>query len=93
MQRTVRERRLWVSLSLFSSLFFRNVVGTLVVYVGEDRGKDFFPAREWLDRGVLATGGSDYPVRADGAMRSICGIRSRETVVGAKGIEHAITVN
>lgn len=58
---------------------------------GRERVDRLFPAREWLDQGALVTGGSDYPVGAYGAMRSVWGMTTRQTVTGVRGPEHAIT--
>jgi predicted amidohydrolase YtcJ len=61
------------------------------LYFGKDRTARLFPAREWLDAGALIGGGSDYPVGSFGAMRSVWGMTTRETVAGVMGLEHAIT--
>ncbi|WZH49467.1 amidohydrolase 3 [Fusarium acuminatum] len=61
------------------------------LYFGKDRTARLFPAREWLDAGALVGGGSDYPVGRFGAMRSVWGMTTRETVAGVMGLEHAIT--
>ncbi|GAB2549300.1 amidohydrolase [Nocardia heshunensis] len=60
-------------------------------YWGPERVNRLFPARGWIDRGALVTGGSDYPVGSYGAMRSVWGMVTRETVTGVRGPEHAIT--
>ncbi|MVU76634.1 amidohydrolase family protein [Nocardia sp. ET3-3] len=60
-------------------------------YWGPERVDRLFPARGWIDAGALVTGGSDYPVGAYGAMRSVWGMVTRETVTGVRGPEHAIT--
>ena len=44
-----------------------------------------------MDHGAVVAGGSDYPVGQYGAMRSVWGMSSRQTVVGVRGIEHAIS--
>jgi predicted amidohydrolase YtcJ len=59
---------------------------------GAERVKHLFPAREWIDQGVLVTAGSDFPVGAFGAMRSVWGMVTRGTVAGVQGPEHAISV-
>ncbi|WP_405491736.1 amidohydrolase [Nocardia sp. NBC_00511] len=61
-------------------------------YWGPERVDRLFPARGWIDAGALVTGGSDYPVGAYGAMRSVWGMATRDTVTGVRGPEHAITV-
>lgn len=58
---------------------------------GPERVNRLFPAREWLDQGALVTGGSDFPVGAYGAMRSVWGMVTRQTVTGVRGPQHAIT--
>jgi predicted amidohydrolase YtcJ len=58
---------------------------------GPERVADLFPAREWLDQGVLVTAGSDFPVGQFGAMRSVWGLTTRQTVIGVQGPEHAVT--
>jgi predicted amidohydrolase YtcJ len=58
---------------------------------GPERVAALFPAREWLDQGALVTAGSDYPVGQFGAMRSVWGMTTRQTVIGVQGPEHAIT--
>ncbi|AYF77630.1 amidohydrolase [Nocardia yunnanensis] len=60
-------------------------------YWGPERVDRLFPARGWIDQGALVTGGSDYPVGAYGAMRSVWGMVTRQTVTGVRGPEHAIT--
>jgi predicted amidohydrolase YtcJ len=58
---------------------------------GPERVADLFPAREWVDEGALVTAGSDFPVGRYGAMRSVWGMVTRQTVAGVRGPEHAIT--
>ncbi|MFI0714949.1 amidohydrolase [Streptomyces inhibens] len=58
---------------------------------GPERVNNLFPAREWIDQGALVTGGSDFPVGAYGAMRSVWGMVTRRTVTGVRGPQHAIT--
>ncbi|MFD9333157.1 amidohydrolase [Streptomyces sp. NPDC060028] len=58
---------------------------------GPERVNRLFPARQWLDQGALVTAGSDFPVGAYGAMRSVWGMVTRQTVTGVRGPEHAIT--
>ncbi|WP_329571001.1 amidohydrolase [Kitasatospora sp. NBC_01266] len=58
---------------------------------GPERVNRLFPARQWLDQGALVTGGSDFPVGAYGAMRSVWGMVTRQTVTGVRGPQHAIT--
>lgn len=61
-------------------------------YWGPDRVSALFPARQWIDEGALVTAGSDFPVGPYGAMQSVWGLTTRETVTGVRGPEHAITV-
>jgi predicted amidohydrolase YtcJ len=58
---------------------------------GPERVARLFPAREWLDAGALIAGGSDFPVGQFGAMRSVWGMITRQSVIGVQGPEHAIT--
>ncbi|MEV5576784.1 amidohydrolase [Spirillospora sp. NPDC052269] len=58
---------------------------------GPERVAAMYPAREWLDAGALIAGGSDFPVGRFGAMRSVWGMMTRQTVIGVQGPEHAIT--
>ena len=58
---------------------------------GPERVAALFPAREWLDQGALVTAGSDFPVGQFGAMRSVWGMTTRQTVIGVQGPEHAIS--
>ncbi|GAB3155273.1 amidohydrolase [Amycolatopsis stemonae] len=58
---------------------------------GPERVAALFPARGWLDQGALVTAGSDFPVGRFGAMRSVWGMTTRQTVIGVQGPEHAIT--
>ena len=58
---------------------------------GPERVAALFPAREWLDEGALIAAGSDFPVGQFGAMRSVWGMVTRQSVVGVQGPEHAIT--
>jgi hypothetical protein len=58
---------------------------------GPERVAAMYPAREWLDLGAEVSGGSDFPVGHFGAMRSVWGMITRETVIGVQGPEHAIT--
>jgi predicted amidohydrolase YtcJ len=69
-----------------------DAAGIQEIYWGLDRVSRIFPYREWLDLGAIVTGGSDYPVGAYGAMHSVWGMSSRQTVVGVRGPQHAITV-
>lgn len=62
-----------------------------VGYWGPQRVANLFPARGWLDRGAQVSAGSDFPVGQFGAMRSVWGMTTRETVIGVQGPEHAIT--
>jgi predicted amidohydrolase YtcJ len=57
---------------------------------GPDRVAALFPAREWLDQGALVAGGSDFPVGQFGAMRSVWGMTTRQTVIGVQGPEYAV---
>ncbi len=58
---------------------------------GARRVAALFPARQWLDQGALVSAGSDFPVGQFGAMRSVWGMTTRQTVIGVQGSEHAIT--
>lgn len=58
---------------------------------GPERVAALFPAREWLDDGALVAAGSDFPVGRFGAMRSVWGMITRQTVIGVQGPEHAIS--
>jgi predicted amidohydrolase YtcJ len=60
-------------------------------YWGPERVAALFPAREWLDQGALVAAGSDFPVGQFGAMRSVWGMTTRQTVIGVQGPQHAIT--
>jgi predicted amidohydrolase YtcJ len=60
-------------------------------YWGPERVAALFPARGWLDRGALIAAGSDFPVGRFGAMRSVWGMTTRQTVIGVQGPEHAIS--
>ncbi|MFJ9369856.1 amidohydrolase [Nocardia sp. NPDC101769] len=60
-------------------------------YWGPERVAELFPARGWLDQGALVTGGSDFPVGQFGAMRSVWGMMTRETVIGVQGPQYAIS--
>ncbi len=62
-------------------------------YWGPERVDALFPARQWIDQGALVTAGSDYPVGHYGAMHSVWGMVTRQTVTGVRGAEHAITVD
>ncbi|MFF2080296.1 amidohydrolase [Kitasatospora sp. NPDC058162] len=57
---------------------------------GPERVAALFPARGWLDQGALVAAGSDFPVGQFGAMRSVWGMTTRQTVIGVQGPEHAI---
>ncbi|KAG7402960.1 N-substituted formamide deformylase [Fusarium oxysporum f. sp. rapae] len=67
-----------------------DVAAIQALYLGEDRTARIFPARGWLDTGALLGGGSDYPVGRFGAMRSVWGMMTRDTVAGVVGPEHVI---
>ena len=58
---------------------------------GPERVAALFPVRGWLDDGALVAAGSDFPVGRFGAMRSVWGMTTRQTVIGIQGPEHAIT--
>ena len=62
-----------------------------VGYWGPERVANLFPARGWLDQGAQVSAGSDFPVGQFGAMRSVWGMTTRETVIGVQGPQHAIT--
>ncbi|HWG24184.1 amidohydrolase [Actinospica sp.] len=57
---------------------------------GPERVAALFPARSWIDLGAQVSAGSDFPVGQFGAMRSVWGMATRQTVIGVKGAEHAI---
>lgn len=58
---------------------------------GPERVARLFPARGWIDLGAQVSAGSDFPVGQFGAMRSVWGMTTRQTAIGVKGPEHAIT--
>jgi predicted amidohydrolase YtcJ len=58
---------------------------------GAERVRNMFPAREWIDEGALVTAGSDFPVGPFGAMQSVWGMVTRQTVAGVQGPEHSIS--
>lgn len=58
---------------------------------GPERVARLFPARGWIDLGAQVSAGSDFPVGQFGAMRSVWGMTTRQTVIGVQGPEHAIT--
>ncbi|MEU5303213.1 amidohydrolase [Streptomyces noursei] len=58
---------------------------------GPERVARLFPARGWLDQGAVVAAGSDFPVGRFGAMRSVWGMTTRQTVIGVQGPEHAIS--
>ncbi|MER6211783.1 amidohydrolase family protein [Streptomyces sp. NPDC001642] len=58
---------------------------------GPERVARLFPARGWIDLGAQVSAGSDFPVGRFGAMRSVHGMTTRQTVIGVKGPEHAIS--
>ncbi|MFE4023232.1 amidohydrolase [Streptomyces sp. NPDC059101] len=58
---------------------------------GPERVARLFPARSWVDLDAQVSAGSDFPVGQFGAMRSVWGMTTRQTVIGIKGPEHAIT--
>ncbi|MFF3579395.1 amidohydrolase [Streptomyces mirabilis] len=58
---------------------------------GPERVARLFPARGWIDLGAQVSAGSDFPVGQFGAMRSVWGMTTRQTVIGVKGPEHAIS--
>lgn len=74
-------------------LLLHDVAGVQETYWGVEGVSRLFPARQWLDLGADVSGGSDYPVGVFGAMRSIWGMSTRQTVVGIRGPEHAISVD
>ncbi|MDH6220334.1 amidohydrolase [Streptomyces pseudovenezuelae] len=58
---------------------------------GPERVARLFPARGWVDLGAQVSAGSDFPVGQFGAMRSVWGMTTRQTVIGVQGPEHAVT--
>jgi predicted amidohydrolase YtcJ len=62
-------------------------------YWGPARVARLFPARDWVDAGALGTGGSDFPVGIFGAMRSVWGLATRQTVAGVQGPDYAVSVD
>ncbi|UXX96557.1 amidohydrolase family protein [Streptomyces sp. AD2-2] len=57
---------------------------------GPERVARLFPARGWIDLGAQVSAGSDFPVGRFGAMRSVYGMTTRQTVIGVKGPQRAI---
>lgn len=68
-----------------------DTAGVEICYWGQERVARLFPARAWIDDGALVTAGSDFPVGPLGAMQSVWGMVTRQTVAGLQGPEHAIT--
>ena len=60
-------------------------------YWGPARVEELFPVREWIDAGALVAAGSDFPVGPYGAMISVWGMVTRETVAGVRGAHHAVS--
>ena len=60
-------------------------------YWGPARVEELFPVREWIDAGAVVAAGSDFPVGPYGAMISVWGMVTRETVAGVRGAHHAVT--
>ncbi|MER7752839.1 amidohydrolase [Kitasatospora sp. NPDC097643] len=58
---------------------------------GAERVRGIFPLREWLDEGAQLAAGSDFPVGPYGAMISVWGMTTRQTVAGPQGVEHSLT--
>jgi predicted amidohydrolase YtcJ len=58
---------------------------------GAERVEHLFPARERIDEGALVTAGSDFSVGPFGAIPSVWGMVTRQTVAGVQGREHAIS--
>ena len=58
---------------------------------GPERVASLFPARGWLDQGAQVSAGSDFPVGQFGAMRSVWGLTTRQTVIGVQGPDQAIS--
>lgn len=69
-----------------------DVAGIQEVYWGRERVSRLFPVRQWIDAGALVTAGSDFPVGPFGSLFSLWAMATRETVVGVRGLEHAISV-
>ncbi|KAJ2966683.1 hypothetical protein NQ176_g10033 [Zarea fungicola] len=69
-----------------------DAAGIQEVYWGRERVNRLFPVRQWIDAGALVTAGSDFPVGPFGSLFSLWAMATRETVVGVRGLEHAITV-
>lgn len=57
---------------------------------GPERVAALFPARGWLDDGGQVSAGSDFPVGQFGAMRSVWGLTTRQTVIGVQGPQQTI---
>ncbi|MGF1429008.1 amidohydrolase [Kitasatospora sp. LaBMicrA B282] len=68
-----------------------DAAGAQIEQWGDERAADLFPLREWLDEGALLAAGSDFPVGPYGAMTSVWGMTTRQTVAGVRGARHAIT--
>ncbi|KFH63769.1 hypothetical protein MVEG_10462 [Podila verticillata NRRL 6337] len=69
-----------------------DAAGILSEYIGLERDSHIYPVRQWIDAGAEVSGGSDYPVGGYGAMLSVWGMTTRQTVIGVLGPEHAISV-
>lgn len=57
---------------------------------GPERVAALFPARGWLNDGGQVSAGSDFPVGQFGAMRSVWGLTTRQTVIGVQGPQQSI---
>lgn len=90
-EQRARAAKLGIPVTIQAPLLYEGAI-IFPLYVGEERLKHLFPAREWLDAGALVAAGSDYPAGKFGAMHSIWDMATRETVAGVRGPEHAITI-
>ncbi|MBF9318882.1 amidohydrolase [Mycobacteroides chelonae] len=59
-------------------------------YWGIERVERLFPVRSWVEAGVTVAAGSDYPVGMFGAMHSVWGLTTRQTIVGVCGEREAV---
>lgn len=88
-----RERAVKLNIHVTVQLpFLHDVAGIQEEYWGRERVSRIFPLRQWIDAGGSISAGSGFPVEPYGAAVSLWSMTTRETVVGVRGPEHAITI-
>ncbi|MUM19810.1 amidohydrolase [Mycobacterium sp. CBMA271] len=90
---TAQQRRRAASLGVAVTIqhpLLHDVAHVQETYWGLERVERLFPVRSWVEAGVTVAAGSDYPVGMFGAMHSVWGLTTRQTIAGVRGESEAV---